>query len=54
MVSATEAQISRFGAFEFDAQTGELRKHGLKIKLQQKPVQILKILLEQPGRVVSR
>jgi len=44
----------RFGNFEVDQRTCELRKHGLKIKLQQKPFQVLNILLERPGEVVSR
>ncbi len=44
----------RFGNFEFNPADGELRKHGTRIKLQQKPFQLLAILLEEPGRVVSR
>src|SRR5207249_10197677 len=44
----------RFGVFEADLKTGELRKHGLKSKLQQQPFQILVTLLERPGEVVSR
>jgi DNA-binding winged helix-turn-helix (wHTH) protein len=48
------ASIVRFGAFEFDQRAGELRKHGLKIKLQDQPSQILVILLKEPGRVVTR
>ena len=44
----------RFGVFEADLKTGELRKHGLKIKLQQQPFQILVTLLERPGEVVNR
>jgi TolB-like protein/DNA-binding winged helix-turn-helix (wHTH) protein len=44
----------RFGAFEVDLRTGELRKHGIKIKLQEQPLQILQQLLEHPGEVVNR
>ena len=44
----------RFGVFEADLKSGELRKHGLKIKLQQQPFQILVTLLERPGEVVTR
>src|SRR5579863_8909219 len=44
----------RFGVFEVDFLTGELRKRGIKIKLQEKPFQILTALLERPGEVVSR
>ena len=39
----------RFGPFELDRQTGELWKHGLKVKLQGKPFQVLVALLERPG-----
>jgi DNA-binding winged helix-turn-helix (wHTH) protein/tetratricopeptide (TPR) repeat protein len=44
----------RFDAFVVDLQTGELHKSGHKIRLQEQPFQILAILLEQPGQVVSR
>jgi TolB-like protein/DNA-binding winged helix-turn-helix (wHTH) protein/Tfp pilus assembly protein PilF len=44
----------RFGAFDVDLRAGELRKQGVKIKLQEQPFQILHILLEQPGEVVTR
>jgi hypothetical protein len=44
----------RFGAFELDLRAGELRKQGLKIKLQEQPFQILAMLLERPGQVVTR
>src|ERR1700694_2390040 len=44
----------RFAVFEVDLESGELRKHGVRIKLQQKPFQILVLLLERPGEVVTR
>jgi TolB-like protein/DNA-binding winged helix-turn-helix (wHTH) protein len=44
----------RFGSFEFDPKTGELRKHGLRIKLNGQPVDMLTMLLEHPGQVVTR
>jgi TolB-like protein len=44
----------RFGAFEVDLQARELRKRGLRLKLQEKPFQILEMLLERPGEVVTR
>jgi adenylate cyclase len=44
----------RFGAFELDPESGELRKQGLKVRLQEQPFQILQILLEHPGKVVTR
>ena len=48
------AQRVRFGAFEADLRSGELRKHGMKIKLQDQPFQILAMLLECPGEIVPR
>ena len=44
----------RFGAFEVDLRAGELRKHGVKVKLQEQPLQVLQILLENPGEMVTR
>src|SRR5579859_2182189 len=44
----------RFGAFELDVRAGELRKSGLKIKLQPQPLQVLLLLLERPGEVFTR
>src|SRR4029077_2640355 len=44
----------RFGDFVLDPQAGELRKGGCKLKIQGKPVEILTLLLENPGRVVTR
>jgi DNA-binding winged helix-turn-helix (wHTH) protein len=46
--------VLRFGPFELDRRSGELRKHGVKLKLQAKPLQILEALLERPGEIVSR
>lgn len=43
-----------FSSFELDLRARELRKHGLKIKLQDQPFQILVLLLEKPGEVVTR
>src|SRR2546425_2436627 len=44
----------RFGVFEVDLRAGELRKRGVKIKLQDQPFQILQVLLERSGEVVTR
>ncbi len=44
----------RFAVFEVDLESGELRKHGLRIKLQHKPFQILTLLMERPGEIVTR
>src|SRR5438067_6274649 len=46
--------ILRFGIFEIDAGSGELRRQGTRIKLQEQPFQVLAVLLERPGEVVSR
>jgi TolB-like protein/Tfp pilus assembly protein PilF len=43
-----------FGEFEMDEHAGELRKEGIKVHLQEQPLQILRILLEHPGEVVMR
>jgi TolB-like protein len=44
----------RFGVFEVDLRAGELRKRGIKVKLQDQPFQILRVLLEHSGEVVTR
>jgi cholera toxin transcriptional activator len=44
----------RFGVFEADASTGELRKQGIRIKLNAQPFQILLMLLDRPGEVLTR
>lgn len=46
--------VIRFGVFEVDLQAGELRKQGLRVNLQEKPLQVLAILLERPSKVVTR
>ena len=48
------APRTRFDAFELDTRAGELFKHGLKLKLQGHPIQILAMLLERPGELVTR
>ena len=47
-------EVIRFGVFEVDTVTGELRKHGLRIKLQEQPFQVLCLLLARPGELVTR
>lgn len=44
----------RFGVFEAEPSSGELRRNGLKVKLQEQPFQVLMVLLERPGEVVTR
>ena len=46
--------LVRFGPFEVNLQQGLLSKHGVRIKLQAQPLQVLIALLEQPGRAVTR
>jgi TolB-like protein/DNA-binding winged helix-turn-helix (wHTH) protein/Tfp pilus assembly protein PilF len=47
-------QIVRFGVFELDTRAGELRKRGARLPLQGLPIQVLGLLLENPGQVVTR
>ena len=46
--------VFRFGVFELDPRSGELRKDGVKLRLQEQPLQVLLMLLERPGDVVTR
>src|SRR6202140_4182225 len=48
------SKMVRCGVFEIDLKAFELRKHGLRLKLAEQPFQILAILLEQPGEVITR
>jgi len=48
------ARIARFGVFEVNLVAGELRKNGARIGLQEQPFQLLALLLERPGDVISR
>jgi DNA-binding winged helix-turn-helix (wHTH) protein len=48
------AKIARFGAFEVDLTSGELRRNGVLLRLQEQPFQVLGMLLEKPGEVVTR
>src|ERR1700747_1005512 len=43
-----------FGVFELDPYAGELRKHGVRVRLQEQPLQVLATLLEHPGEIVTR
>jgi DNA-binding response OmpR family regulator len=44
----------RFGVFELDPSAGELRKQGVKVRLQEQPLRVLELLLEKPGRMITR
>jgi cholera toxin transcriptional activator len=48
------SRIARFGVFELDLAAGELRKNGAKLRLQEQPFQVLALLLERAGDVVTR
>jgi DNA-binding winged helix-turn-helix (wHTH) protein len=48
------ARVVRFGVFELDRSTGELRKSGARLRLQGQPFQVLVLLLERAGEVVTR
>src|SRR4029077_12286023 len=52
--TSKRASVIRFGVFEINRDSGELRKSGTKIKLQEQPFKILEVLVERPGEVVTR
>jgi TolB-like protein/DNA-binding winged helix-turn-helix (wHTH) protein/Tfp pilus assembly protein PilF len=54
MPEASSPARLRFGVFEVDLRAGELRKHGVRLRLQEQPFQILAMLLERPGETVTR
>src|SRR5579864_2134630 len=54
MATPTSSKRVCFDVFEADLRSGELRKHGIKIKLHHQPFQVLAMLLEHPGEVVTR
>jgi TolB-like protein/DNA-binding winged helix-turn-helix (wHTH) protein/Tfp pilus assembly protein PilF len=52
--SAPVARIIHFGVFELDLKAGVLRKRGLRLKLSEQPFQVLSVLLEKPGEIITR
>src|ERR1700752_2038572 len=52
--SSTPRDVVRFPVFELDLTSGELRKAGVRIGLQEQPLQVLTLLLERPGDLVTR
>src|SRR5262245_15495140 len=54
MGEATRSTLVRFGTFEADLEAGELRRSGRQVPLQARPLQILAVLLEHPGELVTR
>ncbi len=53
-LASSSTQIVRFGLFEADLRARELRKRGVKVRLPDQPFQVLQLLLEHPGDVVTR
>jgi eukaryotic-like serine/threonine-protein kinase len=53
-ISADPRRLLRFGKFEFDPAAGELRTNGEKFYLQEQPFQVLSMLVERPGQLVTR
>jgi DNA-binding winged helix-turn-helix (wHTH) protein len=54
MTDPGPARRYRFGTFEADAATGELRRQGIRIKLNTQPFQVLLLLLDRPGQLLTR
>jgi len=54
MAAERAARIFRFGVFELDSAAGELRKSGVRVRLQDQPFQMLIMLVQRPGQLVSR
>jgi cholera toxin transcriptional activator len=54
MPEASSQKVVKFGAYEADLVSGELRKSGIRIRLQEKPFQVLALLLERAGQMVTR
>src|SRR5579862_9545655 len=54
MESPPPNSVVRFGTYEVSLHSGEVRKAGLRIRVQQQPMKLLEILLERPGEVVTR
>src|SRR5271169_297682 len=54
MAEQTQNAVVRFGVFQVNLRSGELRKHGLRLRVPGQPFKILAILLERPGEVVTR
>src|SRR5580704_18116267 len=53
-VTRPRVRLYRFGPFELEVRSGELRKHGIRLPLREQPVRILLLLLEHPGDLVER
>ena len=53
-MAADRSKIARFGLFEIDLVSAELRKEGTRVRLQEQPFRVLAMLLERPGEMVTR
>src|ERR1700733_9177845 len=53
-VSQQGRSLFRFASYELDLQTGVLRKEGIRIRCQEQPLQVLAVLAERPGELVTR
>jgi DNA-binding winged helix-turn-helix (wHTH) protein len=53
-MAVPQKKVFRFGVFEADTSSGELRKSGVRMRLQEQPFRVLVFLLERPGEVVGR
>jgi TolB-like protein/DNA-binding winged helix-turn-helix (wHTH) protein/Flp pilus assembly protein TadD len=54
MASPAKPNVVTFGAYEFNSYSGELRKEGMRVRLEGQPLAILQVLLERPGELVTR
>jgi TolB-like protein/DNA-binding winged helix-turn-helix (wHTH) protein/Flp pilus assembly protein TadD len=54
METTDRTRRTRFAAFDLDLRSGELRKHGIRLKLQDQPLEVLALLLEHAGEIVTR
>src|SRR3982074_583689 len=52
--TAPAARVLKFDTFELDLRAGELHKRGVRLRLQGQPLQLLAILLQSPGNLVTR
>src|SRR5438132_1468269 len=53
-LESRSSRVLRFGTFEVDLRAGELRKQGVRIKLQEQTFHVLTLLLQRPGEVITR
>jgi len=53
-MSTERSKVARFGLFEIDLISGELRKEGARVRLQEQPFRVLTMLLERPGEMITR